>query len=79
MSSDANELLGRLGRFFGGSRQERGGFVGPQDIPPPTPDQFPKVVAVDGVTVEPVAGPVEDVAPSTDADQTSDAAKTSED
>ena len=65
----------RLGR---GGLQRRGGFEGPQEIGPPTPDQLPKVIVVDGVPVEPEVVLPESPAPSSDAEQAPEAVKTGE-
>ncbi len=79
MSKDSSgpreRFRARLGRV---DVQRRGGFEGPREVGPPTPDQFPKVVVVDGVTVEPEVVLPESPAPSSDAEQAPEAVKTGE-
>ncbi len=70
MSKDSSGLRERVrARFVRGGVQRRGGFEGPREVGPPTPDQFPKVIVVDGVTVEPEVVLPEGPAPPSDAEQ----------
>ena len=84
MSKDSSGLRERFRtRFVRGGLQRRsglegGGFEGPQEIGPPTPDQFPKVIVVDGVTVEPEVVLLEGPAPPSDAERAPEAVKTGE-
>ena len=74
-SGPRERFLARLGRVDG---HRRAGYEGPQEIGPPTPDQLPKVIVVDGVTVEPEVVFPESPAPSLDAEQLQEAVKTGE-
>ena len=80
MSKDSSGPRERaLARLMRVDVQRRAGYEGPQKMGPPTPDQLPKVIVVDGgVTVEPKVVLPEGPSPPSDAEQAPEAVKTGE-
>lgn len=66
-------FLERLERFRG-ARVQRGGFEGPENVPPLKPDQIP-VIIVDGVPVRPKIVPAESASVPADSEPASDPPK----
>lgn len=74
MSKNADDPRGCfLRRFRGGGARlhRRGGFEGPENVPPLKPDQVP-VIVVDGVPVRPKIVPVDSTPVSTDSEPVSE-------